>query len=151
MRILTATLCMSLLLIGTACQNADPSAELVEARQQIADLEAQLSEAGQMTAPGFVHTVFFWLKEDVTEEQREAFERGLAIMHDIETIQSMYFGRPAMTPRDVVDNSYDYGLTMFFANAADQDAYQQDSIHKKMIEQHEDIWERVQVYDFTVE
>lgn len=97
---------------------------------------------------GFVHTVYFWLKEGTTEADKTAFEGGLATLGTISTVQTIFFGPPAHTPRDVVDNSYGYGLTLLFANRADQDAYQVDPIHDAFIAAHKHIWERVQVYDY---
>lgn len=133
-----------------ACKEAGPSSELVEARQQIADLEQQVADLEKVSKPGFIHTVYFWLKEGTTDEQKEAFERGMESLREVASVRALHFGPPAMTPRDVVDNSYDYGLTMFFEDAAGQDAYQVDAIHEKLIEDHRDIWERVQVYDTMI-
>ena len=103
-----------------------------------------------MIAAGFVHTVYFWLKEGTTEAEKAAFEKGLASLGKIDTVQTIFFGPPAMTPRDVVDNSYGYGLTLLFKDRADQDAYQDDPDHHQFIEDHQHIWERVQVYDYLV-
>lgn len=133
-----------------ACQDAGPSTELLEARQKIADLEQQLADIQKVSEPGFIHTVYFWLKEGTTDEQKEAFERGMESLREVASVRALHFGPPAMTPRDVVDNSYDYGLTMFFEDAAGQDAYQVDAVHEKLIEDHAAIWERVQVYDTVV-
>ena len=97
--------------------------------------------------PGYVHMVYFWLKEGVTQEQRTAFHQGVADLTKCKTIQDAFIGPPAMTPREVVDNSYDYALLVHFANKADHDAYQVDPEHHKFIQDHRDLWARVQVYD----
>lgn len=103
-----------------------------------------------MNSAGFVHTVYFWLKEGTTEADKADFEKGLAKLVTIPTIQTSFFGTPAMTPRDVVDNSYGYGLTLLFKNRADQDSYQVDPDHDVFIAAHKHLWERVQVYDYLV-
>ncbi|MEO0469780.1 MAG: Dabb family protein [Bacteroidota bacterium] len=103
--------------------------------------------ATEMKQAGFIHTVFFWLKEGTSDAQKAAFEKGLEKLGTTPSIQSFYYGKPAGTPREVVDNSYDYAWVVHFANAADQDAYQVDPIHYAFIEDHQDIWEKVQVYD----
>lgn len=103
-----------------------------------------------MITAGFVHTVYFWLKEGTTEADKAEFEKGLAALGEIDTIQTIFFGPPAQTPRDVVDNSYGYGLTLLFKDRADQDSYQDDPDHHKFIENHSHLWERVQVYDYLV-
>ena len=104
-----------------------------------------------MISAGFVHTVFFWLHEGTTEADKADFEKGLAMLGSCPTVQTIFFGPPAMTPRDVVDNSYGYGLTLLFKDRADQDSYQVDPIHHKFIEAHKHLWKRVQVYDYLVE
>jgi hypothetical protein len=103
-----------------------------------------------MISAGFVHTVYFWLKEGTTEADKADFEKGLAKLCTIDLIQTGYFGTPAMTPRDVVDNSYGYGLTLLFKDRADQDAYQVHPDHDVFIAAHKHIWERVHVYDYVV-
>ena len=103
-----------------------------------------------MIVAGFVHTVYFWLKEGTTEEEKTAFEKGLAMLGTVPTVKTIFFGPPAKTPRDVVDNSYGYGLTLLFKDRADQDSYQDDPIHHKFIDAHKHLWERVQVYDYLV-
>lgn len=95
----------------------------------------------------FIHTVFFWLKEGVTEAERKAFEQGMNDLGQAPTISQYYYGKPAGTPREVVDNSYDYAWILHFASAADQDAYQVDPIHQVFIDKYNHLWERVQVYD----
>ena len=97
--------------------------------------------------PGFIHTVFFWYKEGTTEERKKAFEASFAELGKVPSIQKYYAGPPAGTPRDVVDNSYDYAFIVHFKNSADQDAYQVDPLHLKFIELYKDVWDRVQVYD----
>lgn len=100
---------------------------------------------------GFVHVVYFWLKEDISDEDRKKFETvGLKNLATCPTIQKVYYGPPAMSPRDVVDNSYDFAWICHFKNKADQDAYQTEPIHLKFIEDFSSMWTRVQVYDNLV-
>ena len=57
------------------------------------------------------HTVFFWLKDDVSAEQKQAFEQGIVALLKNEEIKEASWGTPAATePRPVIDHSYDYGL-----------------------------------------
>ena len=95
----------------------------------------------------FVHHVFFWLKQPVTSEVREKFEDALRKLVAIETIVDYHLGIPAPTDRDVIDNTYSYSLLATFRNKADQDIYQTHPIHLKFIEDCQDLWERVVVYD----
>ncbi len=104
-------------------------------------------ESTEVEDIGFVHSVYFWLKEDATEVEKEKFESSLAEMAKIESISKVYYGPPAMTPRSVVDNSYDYAWITFFKNKAAHDAYQIDPIHDHFKKVNADLWERVQIYD----
>ena len=51
--------------------------------------------------------------------------------------------------RPVIDQSWDYALTMQFANVADHDAYQTAPQHEAFIGSHKDRWARVLVMDLA--
>lgn len=95
----------------------------------------------------FIHHVFFWLKQPVTAVVRNKFENALKDLVKVETITDYHLGIPAPTDRDVIDNSYTYSLLATFKNKEDQDIYQTHPIHLKFIEECQDLWERVVVYD----
>lgn len=95
----------------------------------------------------FIHTVFFYFKEGVTEEQRTKFEMELGKLAKCESIYKVWSGKAAGTARDVVDNSYDHAWVVHFENKAQQDLYQVDPIHLAFIEACKEIWDHVQVYD----
>lgn len=95
----------------------------------------------------FIHHVFFWLKEPVTAEVRDKFENSLRILATVETITDHHIGIPAPTSREVIDSSYTYSMLTTFKNKEDQDIYQGHPIHLQFIEDCQDLWERVLVYD----
>jgi hypothetical protein len=94
-----------------------------------------------------VHNVYFWLKQDVDSEAVAAFEQGLVELAKDPEIRSGHFGPPANTERDVVDNSYAFGLVFLFDDLAAHDRYQAGEIHQQFVEAHLSKWERVVVYD----
>ena len=53
-----------------------------------------------------------------------------------------------MTPREVVDNSYDVGLCVVLDDSAGHDVYQVHPLHNEFIARNKENWARVQVYDF---
>ena len=114
--------------------------------------EASISnETTEMTKPYLIHTVFFWTKEGTSNEQLQAFEKGLKKLGTCPQIMNFYWGPPAPTEaRDVVDQSYDYAINVHFASVKDQDEYQNEPIHLEFIENHNTIWEKVIVYDNIV-
>lgn len=99
----------------------------------------------------FVHTVFFWMKEDLSEDEAKFFEEGMEKLGKTPSILSYKWGKPAGTQREVVDNSYTYAWIVDFASKEDQDAYQVDPIHVKFVEESKDLWTKVQVYDTVLE
>lgn len=96
----------------------------------------------------FVHAVYFWLKNPDSEEDRKLFESSLLrFINSSEYVMSKHIGKPAATNREVIDNSYTYSLVLSFKDKADQDKYQEESAHKKFIEEASHLWEKVLVYD----
>ena len=88
------------------------------------------------------------MNDDVTDEQKSEFEKsGLVALKKIKSIHKVYYGPPAMTPREVVDNSYDYAWICHFKSAEDEKLYQEDPIHLKFIEDFKHLWKNVVVYD----
>ena len=61
--------------------------------------------SGQQEEYKFVHTVFFWLKEGTTGEEKSEFEKGMLQLGTTESIGKYYMGIPADTDRDVIDSS----------------------------------------------
>ena len=95
----------------------------------------------------FVHSVYFWLKEDVTADQRSEFLKVLRDLERIKSVEALELGVPAGTPRDVVDNTYDVALLVYFKDNEGHDLYQADKIHKDAIEVFEDWIGDIQIYD----
>lgn len=93
----------------------------------------------------FVHMVFFWLKP---ETDIKAFMAGTeGFLREVEVVKQYHLGVPAMTPREVVDNSYSVALVVTFASKEDQDSYQNHPAHVQYVEENKDKWTRVQIYD----
>ena len=142
-----------LLVFAFGCNqpNVELQTEIYSLKDQLATAEKAILDAS-IDESNFIHTVFFWMNEGVTDEQKADFHKnGLNELSKIESIYKFFAGPPAMTPREVVDNSYDFALICHFKNAEDQDLYQVDSIHLKFIEDYKDLWEKVIVYDNLVE
>ena len=72
-----------------------------------------------------IHTVYFWLREDLDADQCTDFRLSLETMHQIEHADAMYIGTPANTAaRPVLDSSYNFALTVILKDIAAHDAYQ---------------------------
>lgn len=95
-----------------------------------------------------VHTVYFYLKSDLTAAQRETFRQEVAKLGTIPHVKAFYLGTPAaVTARPVVDLSFSFAITCLFENVAAHDVYQSHPDHLAFIARCKDLWSRVQVYD----
>ena len=94
-----------------------------------------------------IHNVYFWLKDSIDLQASAAFEQGLKQLSTDPLIQHSHFGQPAGTHRDVVENTYSYGLVFVFADKASHDSYQEGEVHHQFLANHMDKWDRVAVFD----
>ncbi|NJM24472.1 MAG: Dabb family protein [Bacteroidia bacterium] len=94
------------------------------------------------------HHVFFWLKNPGSTTDRDNLVQGVKGLAKIETVKKLIVGVPASTEqRDVVDASYAVSELMFFDSVEGQNVYQDHPLHKKFIEEHAHLWDKVVVYD----
>jgi hypothetical protein len=96
---------------------------------------------------GFIHHVFFWLKNPERKEDAFQLIEGLKKLSAAPTIKDFHIGIPAATNREVIDNSYAVSWLLLFKNKEDQDIYQTDPMHLKFIEECSHLWNKVIVYD----
>ena len=125
------------------------SSQVAQLKEDLAKAEANLAAATSAKNDlGLIHSVFFWLKEDISPEDEKAFLEGLDSLCPISTIKNCYIGPPAPTEaREVIDHSYSYALIVHFDDLEGHDNYQIDPIHLKFISDHKDKWSKVLVYD----
>jgi Stress responsive A/B Barrel Domain len=94
------------------------------------------------------HQVFFWLKRPGNPDDRAALIAGLRTLGAVPQVRALHIGTPAPTEaRAVVDASFDVSELMEFADAADQQAYQNHALHLAFVAACEHLWARVVVYD----
>lgn len=97
----------------------------------------------------FIHTVYFWFNETVGDDVRERMTNDcVELMSKIPTVRHVWSGQPAMTPRDVVDNTYDVGLCVVLDDSQGHDEYQVHPMHKEFLSRYKPFWKKIQVYDF---
>ena len=95
-----------------------------------------------------IHTVIFWLKEGLNEDNRKQFFDGVEKLGLIKSVEHSFIGTPAQTPdRPVVDNTYDCALTVVLSDLKQHDSYQVDPIHLNFIDECAHLWEKVTIYD----
>ena len=95
----------------------------------------------------FVHSVYFWLKSDLTPAQEALFVERATALTTLPSVTHGWIGKPAATDRPVIDRTYSYGLVVVFEDEAGHDDYQVHPIHDAFRELH-DMWTAVKIYDF---
>ena len=99
--------------------------------------------------PAFLHTVHFWLKDGLTDEDKHDVLEGIQQLAESPNVARLSVRVPAGTPREVVDNSYDFQLVAEFDSSELHDAYQSadDQAHQRFIANYKDKWTKVVIYD----
>lgn len=110
------------------------------------------SFAGSDDDPGMLaHNVYFYLNEDVTEEEKKQFEAGLETLLSIPEIHGGEIGIPAETEeRDVTDHDFVYSIFLHFETLEDYEVYAEHPDHMKFIEAFSHLWADVKVYDSEI-
>jgi hypothetical protein len=134
-----------LLIISTACTGGSGSgSEEIEVET---DSAAEVEE----TAGMLQHNVYFYLNEDVSQEQKEQFEEGLRELLEIETIYKSELGIPGSTEdRDVTDHSFGYSIFTWFETMEDYNVYADHPDHLEFIDTYSELWSDVKVYDSEI-
>lgn len=96
----------------------------------------------------FAHVVYFWLKNPDSKADRAKFETSLQkFLDNSQYAKTKFIGKPPKAIRAVVDDSFTYSLILSFDSAEAQAAYQVEAPHLVFINECEDLWEKVIVYD----
>ena len=123
----------------------DLQSEVSSLQDKITSLEANVDD---LKEPNFMHTVYFWLKEDLSPKDKAIFDQKVAALGAIKSVSRYRMGGAEATEeRGVVDNSYSLALNVEFTSIANHDAYQIDPIHLDFVESCKTFWDKVIVYD----
>ena len=94
------------------------------------------------------HSVYFWLDESLSDEDRASFEGGLRALFDIDVVANGSFGKAAGTPeRPVTQNTFDYALVLEFDSVEQHNAYQVHPDHGVFVDSFSQWFKEVRVYD----
>ena len=95
----------------------------------------------------FVHSVYFWLKDDLSAEEKESFLQGVNSLTTIETVRQSHVGVPAPTDRPIIERSYSYALIVAFDGQEGHDQYQIHETHDKFRDNCSAYWKKVLIFD----
>lgn len=106
------------------------------------------SEAAKKNKEVIAHSVLFWLKEGLSDQEKKDFTQFFEELRKVPTIKSLQYGPPAnTTKRDVVDNSFSYNLLVYFNNMEDLNVYETHPFHLNAIDKFSQYWDKVVVHD----
>ncbi len=95
----------------------------------------------------FVHSVYFTLRDDLSDADRRRFEEGLASLAVIETVRQRHIGTPADTHRPIIDRDYTHALVLAFDDVAGHQAYQDHPVHDAFRKTCSEYWAQVRIFD----
>ena len=125
-------LCFGLLISVSACDSVKTKVEVV---------------SNEKVESPFIHSVYIWFKEGVTQEQKDALAQASIKLTEIKGVLAVYDGIPAATFRATVERSYDYALVIHMKDLATHDAYQTDPIHLDLLKNYSSLWQKVMITD----
>ena len=100
------------------------------------------------TDPMLVHSVYFFLKETVSDTEKTEFGKSVEALAKIETVHAFFLGTPAATPdRPIIEKGYAFALTILFQTMEDHNIYQEHPIHQAFIQKNKRLWGKVVIYD----
>ena len=98
-----------------------------------------------------LHCVYFYLEEEISEEEKKSFEKGLHELLAIDVIYKSEIGKTGATPsRAVTDHDFDYSIVTWFKTLKDYETYANHPDHIEFIGKYEMFWEYVKVYDSEI-
>ena len=95
----------------------------------------------------FIHSVYFWAKDGLSDQDKEDFQRGLQSLATIETVRQVHIGGPADTDRPVIERGYAYALILLFDDQPGHDIYQDHETHERFRQECGRYWSKVLIFD----
>lgn len=134
-----STTTLTLLFLG-GCQPSD-----TDTSQTTASVSVQEDATGQLQ-----HNVYFYLKEDVTDEQKQKFEAALKELMNIPQIHKYEMGIPGLGAEDSEDQQFAYSFFTWFKTMEDYNGYAEHPDHLAFIDAYSDLWADIKVYDTKI-
>lgn len=113
--------------------------------------EIEVEQETETTVGMLQHVVYFYLNEEVTEQEKADFEEGLQELLSIEEVFFHEIGIPGKTAeREVTDHAFGYSISAWFLNMDDYEVYADHPVHLQFIDDYSELWAEVKVYDSEI-
>lgn len=97
----------------------------------------------------FLHNVTYWLKADLTAEQRQVFLEGIDALTKLGSVKAAWFGTPSPRGEDIAERDYTHALVMDLGDEAGHAAFQADPAHDAIRARIGGFWDKIVIYDVT--
>ena len=95
------------------------------------------------------HVVIVWVNDDVSEEHISDVIDKTNVLSTIDAVQALKIGRPVMSERAIVDDSFTFAISVEFKNKADMQRYIEDETHREYVQTvMTPVVKKFVVYDF---
>jgi len=95
------------------------------------------------------HLVMVWLKQDISNEQRDLIMSSAQQLADIPGVTHVRSGLPIASERSTVDDSFSFGITINLTSAAHIDTYLHHPLHVSYVDTHiKGKARKLLIYDF---
>ena len=105
--------------------------------------------AAEIDDEGVIHTVFLWLKQPGNPQHRQQLLQATDRLRAIPGVVDIRFGEKIESDRDIVDDSFDIGIYVYFADTAAMSRYLVHPLHTSVVTHDiKPLVSRIVVYDF---
>ncbi len=80
--------------------------------------------AAAVPARGVTHVVLVWLDPALPETRVESIIQATAVLAEIDEVRALHFGRAVPSTRDLVDDSFTFGIILQFDSVEGMQRYQ---------------------------
>lgn len=95
------------------------------------------------------HIVLLWFKEDVGKNKIDEIIELTRQLNNIRSIDQLQVGRAIASERNIVDDSFDVGISMRFRSLQDMKGYLKHPLHVELVREHiKPNIAKIIVYDF---
>ncbi len=95
----------------------------------------------------FLHNVLYWLKPDLSAEQRKLFFQGIEDLKRLKSVRAAWFGTPATGGEAIAERDYTHAIVLDLGDAAGHDAFQADPEHDVIRKRIGGSWDKILIYD----
>ncbi len=95
------------------------------------------------------HVVVVWLNDGVSEAGITAVMKRANVLSEIVSVRGMKIGRPVVSARKIVDDSFTFAISVEFSTEEEMQQYLADPIHVDFVQSAlTPVLKRILIYDF---